>query len=96
MNDPARGFPSPTSCANALMLKFAMDVAGVTAVWLSNPAGWRNNKNTYLPRQISSRSRIRVGKARRTGARQTPRVAWAAESRTPEGCCSQARVCRRQ
>lgn len=36
---PAIGFPSPTSIAKSLMLKFAIDVVGVTTVCSSNPLG---------------------------------------------------------
>lgn len=46
MNVPPIGFPSFTSSANKLILKFWMDVEELTNVWLLNPEGWLKSKNT--------------------------------------------------
>lgn len=48
MNVPPSGSPKPTSAANWLILKPAIEVVEVTRVWSLNPAGWLKRRKTYL------------------------------------------------
>ena len=52
MNVPPIGCPRPVAAAKELILNIAIEVFGVTSVWLSKAGVWLNIKKTYLRRNF--------------------------------------------
>ena len=79
MNVPPMGFPSPTSWANALMLKLVTDVLAVTNFWLLKSLGCSKSRKTYLCAATDSQYRTNAGRSSTplAGAQESQRAAWA-------------------